>query len=100
MTLAAADMRVCDGAFAFGAVGFNADAPLEEREAAVNAGVQLLVFAGVGADDVWDGTGSAEVRCPGLVWRGALQQAALFSIPSTKIISVKMGTFHARRGSH
>ena len=100
MTLAAADVGVGDGACTFGTVGVDADTPPEEREAAMDAGVQLLVFAGIGADDVRDGTGGAKVRRPGLVRRGTLQQAALFPVPSAKIIAVKMGTFRTRRGSH
>lgn len=67
MALAAADVGVGDGAGTFGAVGLDADAPPEERKAAVDAGVEVLMFACVGADDVWDGTGGAKIGGPGLV---------------------------------
>lgn len=99
MALSAADMRLSNVAARLFTVGADLHAALESRRQWTgHDGAQSHEFTGVGAHDVGQRAGFAQVAPPALP-RGR-EQAALLHRAAAKIIAIEVGAFSAGRGAH
>lgn len=100
MALTTADMWIEILAQGLCTVSFDAHSSLEEGERPHYLGFQDHVLAGIRQQDIGYRTGEAKIGRPVLRRRAASQQAALFIVSPSIVISIKIAAFFTSRCSH
>ena len=85
-------------ALAFAAIGAHLDLLAHKEKRTLQAGFQLLIFAGVGLKDLGDRAALAGIGRP--IQVGPLKQAAAFRAATAMIVPKKEGAFLASGGDH
>jgi len=99
MTLPAPYMWLTNGSLTFLAVRINLYLPAKQPDRGTcDARLEVDKLTGIGTPDARHGTVAAQGRIPRQP--GRIQQTALLVVASAQVVTVKIFTFRAKRGSH